>query len=63
MGWSRAGDSAENRLVLTMFRAQALKDLHSGVRMFFQPGDYQIFIGIEFACALGSLAARLVAGF
>src|ERR1700681_25215 len=46
-----------------MFRAQALKDLHSGVRMFFQPGDDQIFIGIEFACALGALAARLVAGF
>src|ERR1700732_5412866 len=31
--------------------------------MFFQPGDYQIFIGIELACALGSLVARLVAGF
>ena len=46
-----------------MFRAQALKDLHSGVGMFFQPGDDQIFIGIEFACAPGSLAARLVAGF
>src|SRR5271165_3365589 len=46
-----------------MFRAQALKDLHSGVRMFFQPGYYQIFIGIQFACAPGSLAARLVAGF
>src|ERR1700724_697142 len=48
---------------VTVFRAQALKDLHSGVRMFFQPGDDQIFIGIQFAWAPGSLAARFVAGF
>src|SRR5271165_5972136 len=29
--------------------------------MFFQPGDDQIFVGIQLAGALGSLAARLVA--
>src|ERR1700757_621616 len=48
---------------VTVFRAQALKDLHSGIGVFFQPGDYQIFIGIELARALGSLAARLVTRF
>src|ERR1700693_2973513 len=46
---------------VTMFRAQTLKDLHSSVGMFFQPGDDQIFVGFQLAGALGSLAARLVA--
>src|ERR1700726_1502136 len=46
---------------VTMFRAQALQNLHSGIGMFFEPGDDQIFVGIQLAGALGSLAARLVA--
>src|SRR4029077_4989572 len=61
----RGNKVMENRSAagVTVFRAQALKDLHSGVGMFFQPGDDQIFVGIELAGALDSLAPRLVAGF
>jgi hypothetical protein len=48
---------------VTVFSAQALKDLHSAVGMFFQPTDNQILVGIELAGAPGSFAPRLVTGF
>jgi hypothetical protein len=46
---------------VAVFGTQALKDLHAGERVFFQPADNQVLVGIELAGAPGPFAPRFIA--
>jgi hypothetical protein len=48
---------------VTVLGTQALEDLHAGVGIFFQPGDDQILVGIEFTGAPGSFVTRFIPSF